>query len=126
MVDEFLHSARKIVQEEEHKERKGLLRAFKLLDPACSGFVPMASWCKMLRFLRKGMSQQEAEIRCAPRAARRPRHLGPTARSPSYIATGDGRRSSRRATGGDIAAAAGPGGSAGWLGLARRRAAAGT
>ncbi len=90
MVDEFLHSARKIVQEEEHKERKGLLRAFKLLDPACSGFVPMASWCKMLRFLRKGMSQQEAEIRCAPRAARRPRHLGPTARSP--FARLDGRR----------------------------------
>ena len=69
VVDEYLHSARRLVQEEEHKERKGLLKAFRLLDPTCSGVVAISTWCRMLRLLRRDMSQQEAEIRCAPRRA---------------------------------------------------------
>ena len=63
VVDEYMLTARRLVSEENHKERKGLLRAFKLLDPQRTGHVRLEVWISLLRELRPGMSVREAEIR---------------------------------------------------------------
>ena len=63
VVDEFLHSARRLVHAEEHKERRGLLKAFAALDPGCSGYASLATWCRLLTQLRPHITRAECELR---------------------------------------------------------------
>ena len=63
VVDEYLLAARHLVQQEHHRERKGLLRAFALLNPSKSGHVHVQIWTRLLQDLFPKISKQEAILR---------------------------------------------------------------
>ena len=63
VVDEYLLSARRLMANEKHKERKGLLKAFALLDPANTGTIGLHVTTALLRELHPAMSEREAKLR---------------------------------------------------------------
>ena len=63
VVDEYLLTARRLVQLEHHRERKGLLEAFALLNPDKTGYVDVRTWTRLMVKLRPDITKQEAILR---------------------------------------------------------------
>ena len=60
--------SRRLVQQEHHRERKGLLEAFALLNPSKTGYVDVRTWMRLAE-ARKYLAYEDWEAQKEEEAA---------------------------------------------------------